>query len=241
MFSMRMIMRLGLALSFALLLLVAPGCPDSEELTIDNGILKVRARAVNTAGVRHEMASVRISQIRFEPTNPDADQGPNSTGAFNFPLDADLTGASSSAPGIAVAAGQYRVTGLVIINLALRDDNPTTPPPSCIEGIVNPGNDGVLGTADDFGDLPDLRFSVPFPTSMSYTNLGHPTFNVPSGGGTLNVTIDAGALIAAYEASFNCFASSGGVCPGNVISTNCTSFFDVNAFLTNSVGAWSFN
>jgi hypothetical protein len=239
-------MRLVVITGFALLLLVAPGCPDSEELTIDTAMLTLHTRPVNTAGVRYETATLRIAQIEYEAADPDADQGPSLSGTFTFPETIDVSGPTTEVPAGVLNSGQYIVRRMVITSLALRDDNPPNPNTTCIEGVVNPGPDGTLGTADDFGQLPDQRFSPPvvFPSTITYPDFGGPTFNVSADGGTLNLTVDTGLLISAYENSFLCFAASGGVCNvggGPVTSNSCIVAFNANDFVTNSTAAFTFN
>jgi len=243
----KVLTRLAVATVFLPLLLVALGCPDSDPLDPGNGELVVALEGINPGGTRYEQVTVRVQQIQLRPVDPAADAalGPNPLAVFTFPISGDVAQGRVEFPTSTVfAPGQYRIVRLNLQGVTLFDDDPVNPPPTCVEGVVDPGADDLFGTADDTSTIVDPRFNLPIGSQFVLENFtGNNVVNIPPGGGSVTVQIDVPMLAAAYETSFTCSAAVNQVCPqqNNTRSLSCLSNFNSATFLTMVKPAISFN
>ncbi len=213
--------------AFALLLLplLVPvmGCPESDPLDSTIGPLTLSFNPVNAAATRYEHVLMRFSQIGLRPVDPDADAnlGPSALGLLTFPVEIDLAVGGSSFSVTNLKGGEYRVVNFTLQRLSLIDEDPAVPPTTCLGGVIDPGADGIFGTADDTSTIADGRFGI-LSSVTSLTTFSDDRVSVAPGGGTITVSIDVPALAAAWESGFTCFPSVNNLCgASNVPSINC--------------------
>ena len=164
---------------------------------------------------RFETATFIVSRIQALPADPQqaALYGTERL-LFRFsPFTANLT-LDTPVPysNIALAAGTYNVTRIDFSPLALVDDNVSTTPATCIDGIA------VLDGSQPPG----------IPSFFQFNNPPSLTFTIQPGQTSLALTVNVPGLIAGYEASYTCTFLA---CPGCPVDPRPTlTAFDENAF-----------
>ncbi len=232
------------AILVAATLLIA-GCPGTDVLELSVSSLDPQLTVANSASSRYDTATFTLNQITAVPVDP-ATQAALGVplSLMQNPVTVDLNGSGNDLPMVSLNSGSYRIESIVISNILLRDDNPPTMPVSCIDGLVDPGVDANLGTADDFSLVPDPR-AVTQPLSYAFEDFAVDGIaSVGSAGGALTVTLDAQAFIASFEASINCTPSNMNVCgsgSSSYISRSCGNFLVASSFTGDSTIFISFN
>ena len=225
--------------------LLIAGCPGTDVIQLSVSNLDPQLTVANPALSRYDTASFTLNQITVVPVDP-ASQAVLGVplSLLQNPVNVDLNGSGNDLPMIPLNTGSYRVESIVISTILLRDDNPPMVPASCIEGLVDPGVDADLGTADDFSLVPDPRGTTQ-PLRYTFDEFAVDGIaSVGAAGGALNLTIDAQAFIASFEASINCTPSNMNVCgsgSSSYISRNCGNFLVASSFQADSTIFVSFN
>ncbi|ANM31163.1 hypothetical protein ABI59_18675 [Acidobacteria bacterium Mor1] len=233
------------AVIFVAATLLIAGCPGTDVLQVGVSNLDPQLTVANSAASRYDTASFTLNQITVVPVDPATQVALGvPLSLLQNPVTVDLNGTGNNLPMIPLNTGSYRVENIVISTILLRDDNPPLVPATCIEGLVDPGVDANLGTADDFSLVPDPR-AVTQPLSYEFDQFAADGIaTVGTAGGTLTVTVDAQAFIASFEASINCTPSNMNVCgfgSSSYISRNCGNFLVASTFTGDSPVFISFN
>ncbi len=204
------LMRLA-TLFLGVVLGVLGGCTGTDVITVDTGTLQVEIQVVNFDQTRYDSGGLNLAQLKLRPVDPDANAalGGDPLGPVRATVNVDMVAGSASLTTAPLHSGLYTIETVSLSGVRAVDNQPPAGgAPRCIENVVNPGTDLVLGTADDFGELPDARFRLsvgnPF---LDIGNLGGATVNVAPGGGQLKVTIDAAVLLRKLEDNFVCAAA----------------------------------
>ena len=216
------------------------GCPGTDVFELDNSSLSSQLTITNSNLSRYETFTSRVAQITLVPVDP------VTRGAVGVPfallprpVTVDFNGSGNTYEAVPLKAGTYQVEEIVITPVALRDDDPPLVPANCVEGLVNPGPDAMLGTADDFSEVPDSR-AVTQPTQYSFTEFGNDGIATVTDGGSLTVNIDAQALRVAFEGALGCVPAVNDSC-GTYTSRSCNTFLAANIFQADSASFITFN
>lgn len=185
---------------------LALGCTNSDPINTGNVEYVINVN-VTDPGSRYELARLQITQINVRPNDPVADEalGPAPIGVLveaSDILTVDLNNPADFEPAnIVLSSGTYRISNLTIVNYLLVDQDP--PPPTACNDLavyLQPQTVPVNLTPADLGG--DAFFTVP-----------------AEGAGTMQITIDAAAIIASFENTWDCVIPPG-------VATN----FRVNEF-----------
>ena len=193
---------------------MAPGC-SSNTLSSSSQDLNMTYTPSPSGSGRFDTASFIVNGIQALPADPQqaALYGTERL-LFRFsPFTANLT-LDTPVPysNIALAAGTYNVTRIDFSPLALVDDNVSTTPATCIDGIA------VLDGSQPPG----------IPSFFQFNNPPSLTFTIQPGQTSLALTVNVPGLIAGYEASYTCTFFA---CPGCPVDPRPTlTAFDENAF-----------
>lgn len=189
--------RVGVVLALAIVGVLAAAC-SHEDLTSGTEALTVKYTPDPTGVGRYERASFTIATIRAIPADPElaAIYG-NRPLLFRFsPFTADMTlDKAVSFAEIGLSPGVYNVALIEFSAPQLVDENVSSTPATCIEGIAA---------------VPSGPAASQVPQTFSLTNPSGLTFTVRPGQTKLSLTVDIPGLVAGFEGAFTCQADCGG-------------------------------
>ena len=187
---MRLDIRRGLSV-IALIAVAATSCSHNT-LRGSSQDLNVTYTPNPVGTGRYESASVLINKLQLLPADPAtaALYGTQSLLVRFEPFNAKLTETQDVAfSHIALSAGSYRVSLIEFAPLVLIDEDVSTTPASCIEGIA------VIDGTRPVGQVPQ---------TIAFTDPPSLAFTIAPGQTKLALTVNVPGLIAGYEAAYTC-------------------------------------
>ena len=200
--------RLRQALSVVLVALVviaAAGC-TAETISGGSQTVTVKVTTGPTGIGRYESATWIVRKIQVLPADPAtaALYGTNALILFFFPVDTNLAETQGeSISNIAISPGTYRVSYIEITPLVLVDENVSSTPASCIEGLAV-----IDGSKPCHFNQTTQLCDSDVPPQFGFTNTPY-TFTVSPGTTEIKMKINVPALIAGYESSYTCAPGCG--------------------------------
>jgi len=177
--------------------LLTSGCPGTETITTGNGNFLIRVDVVNNdpSVFRYDLANVSFGGMTLRPLDPDTDAVLDvSIGAIPGAIDIDLVDPTDQDFSLRLSSGNYRIESVTISNFDPVDFDASGA--ACDDfNFICGGNTGT-------GCYPPRFVQAEY----RITNFGGDTV-LPVEATTdrlMIVTVDAAALMNAFEASFDC-------------------------------------